>query len=151
MRVYSHLNSLAIKTSGSSWISSPLISLRGIIISSTATFSRSRMPFSMPWWLSDILCPERSTTERNSSVSRPSSREEFGSKPSSFTSPLVSLLIAHTNGQKIVSRGLRIWLALKANHSGYWAAMVFGVTSAKTSTKMVRVAVATQGAAASPT
>ena len=131
--------------------SRPFTSLRGIMMSSTVTFSRSRIALSMPWLSPESLCPEISTRDLSSSLSSASSRSFLGSKPSREISALVRLLTAHTSGVSSCSMGFKIWLALKANHSGFCAAMVFGVTSEKTSTAMVNEAVATQGAAASPT
>ena len=47
--------------------SMPTISLRGIMMSSTVTFSRSRMESSMRWWRCGIMAPASLTTVRSSS------------------------------------------------------------------------------------
>jgi len=79
---------------------------------------------------------------RSSSCDTASSPVSSGEKPNSFRMPLVSQLIAKTRGMSNFCSGNKIQLAGKAIRSGWSAATVLGVISAKIKITSVSASVA---------
>ena len=134
----------------SSLMSIAAISLRGTIISSAVTFSKSRILTSMSWCFLGIIVPASYTTVRSSSRLRESPPSPDGLIRNRAKMPLVMPLIAATSGYITTNNGDKISELGKAIFSGYNAARVFGVTSAKISRIIVSPIVVANTAQYSP-
>ena len=118
------------------------ISARGTMISSAVTLSKSKILTNISWWRLGIMAPASKTTVLNSSRLNESSLPLAGLILSKARMPFVIPLIAATKGYSKVSSGSRIMELGNATFSGYSAASVFGVTSAKISKTSVKPKVA---------
>ena len=111
-------------------------------MSSTVTFSRSRMLTSICWWRRGISAPASATTVRSSSRLRDSRSAPDGDSRNARSTPFAIQLTAITSGWKTTSSQARMCAAGNATRSGCSAASVFGATSANIRMTRVRRPVA---------
>ena len=112
------------------------------MISSTVTCSKSKIEVSMLWWRAGNSAPDSFTTVFSSSLLKLCSSICAVVIPNKRNMPLVIQFTITTNGKRIFNRPLSTIELGKATFSGYSAASVFGVTSAKIKTTSVSAPVA---------